>query len=325
MISLSYLQLLIGSDSSFFHLPYPKYAKWIEQGWLTSLWKFLHQTKLQLNVRNHWKPTLQREWDIMLMDYFISLKYNPQDLKILNHCRIYLQVYSLIDLAAADGRTLLSCYKLGEFSQDRKSPLTWPIQQRPGKAAWRLWTTALQHLEHNERLKTPLGRWQHPPHQNWHWFLDNNSSVLYHITPEERWCKCPPLGPIDRRSTRRSTIIFYNTTKLSPTEPPRQPIFPATLDSDNITALTTVIPGPAYLPIPRLTKDTPQNPHDHLTNHPFYARLLGPITDNLHDIHSQICDAISQHSLHICTDGSFNPSTSQGAHGWVLASPSTTL
>jgi hypothetical protein len=40
---ISNLPLLIGSFTSFFHLPFHQYGKWIIQGWLTSLWKLFHQ------------------------------------------------------------------------------------------------------------------------------------------------------------------------------------------------------------------------------------------------------------------------------------------
>jgi hypothetical protein len=36
-ISISNLQLIVGSTTSFFKLSFPKYTKWITQGWLTSI------------------------------------------------------------------------------------------------------------------------------------------------------------------------------------------------------------------------------------------------------------------------------------------------
>jgi hypothetical protein len=58
-ISMSYLQLIIGSDKSFFQLQYPHYSKWIEHGWLTSVWKALHRAKVQLKIANEWVPVIQ--------------------------------------------------------------------------------------------------------------------------------------------------------------------------------------------------------------------------------------------------------------------------
>jgi hypothetical protein len=78
MISVSQLQLLVGSNNRFFHLPFPAYAKWIESGWLTSIWNFMHRIKFKLHLKDQWCPSLQRQNDIMLMDYFASLKYQPR-------------------------------------------------------------------------------------------------------------------------------------------------------------------------------------------------------------------------------------------------------
>jgi ribonuclease HI len=62
-----------------------------------------------------------------------------------------------------------------------------------------------------------------------------------------------------------------------------------------------------------------------LTNHPFYKRLLGPISDQLDLVNNRISEAIRDNSLCICTDGSYNPHESTGAHGWVIASHNTEL
>jgi hypothetical protein len=97
-------------------------------------------------------------------------------------------------------------------------------------------------------------------------------------------------------------------------------VVPATLELDKITALTAIKPCPD----PTLMEATSSDVQAHLTNHAFYTRLLGHITDNPQDVHSKTCDAICQSSLLICTDGSFNPTTYRGAHGRVIASHSTT-
>jgi hypothetical protein len=129
MISVSHLQLLVGSNTRFFHLPFPAYAKWIESGRLTSIWNFMHRIKFKRHLKDQWCPSLQRQNDIMLMDYYASLKYQPRELKTLNRCRIHLQVYSLADIMAADGKYILPYYKLGELGSDRRSALRWSTQQ----------------------------------------------------------------------------------------------------------------------------------------------------------------------------------------------------
>ncbi len=41
LISMSYVQLIIGSGESFLRKPFLKYKKWLDNNWLTSLWGFI--------------------------------------------------------------------------------------------------------------------------------------------------------------------------------------------------------------------------------------------------------------------------------------------
>jgi hypothetical protein len=75
----------------------------------------------------------------MLMDFFLTLHYKPNDLRTINQCRLYHQVYSLTDITSADGRIIVPDYKVGIRSPDRKSDLKWPTQQRPSKKAVRIY------------------------------------------------------------------------------------------------------------------------------------------------------------------------------------------
>jgi hypothetical protein len=41
---LTYLQLIVGSTTPIFQLPFPVYKKWIDRNWLVSIWHQLHLT-----------------------------------------------------------------------------------------------------------------------------------------------------------------------------------------------------------------------------------------------------------------------------------------
>jgi hypothetical protein len=176
-------------------------------------------------VKNQWCPTLQRHQDVMLMDYFISIKYKYRDLALLNKCRVYLQVLSLTDLTSADGRQIIPHYKQGILSQDRRSTYTWPVQQRPGKEAWSLWNSALQHLESKGMLKTPLGDWLTRPHQNWHWSMDPISSSIFFSSQPDQWYKGKPLISAPKCTTRQALRQLYDISTISPCDPPTQKKF----------------------------------------------------------------------------------------------------
>jgi hypothetical protein len=96
LVSISHLQLHVGSGTEFFALPYPHYAKWVEQNWLTSIWKHTHQMNITVDVERHWIPILAREHDQFLMDELMRYSFSPQQLRNINLCRLYLQVITIL-------------------------------------------------------------------------------------------------------------------------------------------------------------------------------------------------------------------------------------
>jgi len=169
-ISLSYLQLVIGSCTSLFALPHRKYSSWLESSWLVSLWYFLDKVKLAVILTRQWLPILPRHADIALMDHFIRQGYKASQLIRLNCCRIYLQVITLTDIVSADGTCIIPDFFIGLPLTDRKSTLQWHSQQRPSGNDWALWSSTLQSLQPRNRLTTPLGDWLVAEfHQTWFW------------------------------------------------------------------------------------------------------------------------------------------------------------
>jgi hypothetical protein len=130
----------------------------------------------------------------MLMDYFLSLKYNPQQLEAaLNRCRIDLQVLALSDIVSADGRLLITPTHSGNKVLDRRSTLSWPTQEKPPLSDWVIWELALQGLHHFGTLVKPLAEWTSPSHQSWFWFMDPLTSILYFHPNISDWFAATPL------------------------------------------------------------------------------------------------------------------------------------
>ena len=71
-ISLSYLQLVVGSAKTVLMLPTSTYSAWTERKWLLSFWTFLKRAKLTSTVTGHWVPEARRTNDFLLMDYFVE-------------------------------------------------------------------------------------------------------------------------------------------------------------------------------------------------------------------------------------------------------------
>jgi hypothetical protein len=170
VIDLSYVQLLTGSTALFFQLPYSQYAKWMECGWVYSIWEFVSTFKLDLSIRQAFAPKLQREHNKAIMNVFLQLHLPYRQLAILNICCCFLQVITISDITTADGTSITTSAICGTLGNDWVSSLLWPKQSRPPEHAWCLWRNSLVTLETYGKLTQPLGKWINPTHQQWKWY-----------------------------------------------------------------------------------------------------------------------------------------------------------
>jgi hypothetical protein len=131
------------------------------------MWQLVSQINFMIKVKRAWKPLLQCKNDLMLMQFFINLKFSPTQLKTLNRCRILLQVITLLDISSADGTTIDHPILQGDRLIGRKNTLSWPCQQCPQQSDWNVWSLALEHLQHNNSLCTILTEWTSSSHQSW--------------------------------------------------------------------------------------------------------------------------------------------------------------
>lgn len=152
------------------------------------------------------------------------------------------------------------------------------------------------------------------------------SMYLYNCKIQQDWSICKPLLRTNQRSTRSSCKPIYKLDDNRPISMPSLPLVPATIINDPLLDLAATNYFPSGFP------QSVQNPlpvastlYEKITLRPFYKRLLGSISHLLASIDSSLSAAISQHDLQVCTDGSYNPSTSKDAHGWVLATSTSII
>jgi hypothetical protein len=165
-IDVTYVQLLTGSGTLFLNQPECDY-KWLESGWLQSLWSFTSIYSFAFLYPNGWTPTKPRENDQFIMEDFIRQRIPLKHMWILNRCRLYLQVITLSNFTTADGLIILPEVKQGIRIEDRPSTLQWPTQDDPPQSEWRIWRQCLQSFEHKGKPLQPLGQWIAPSHQHW--------------------------------------------------------------------------------------------------------------------------------------------------------------
>ena len=111
IVAMSTLQPRIGSTVPFLSLPFMRYAKWEVPTWLSSLWQFFHTLGWTIDVRRHWTPQGQCVGDAALMSIFIKSGYKASELRKINQCRIYHQVFFISDRATADGLKIDDMYR----------------------------------------------------------------------------------------------------------------------------------------------------------------------------------------------------------------------
>jgi hypothetical protein len=61
----------------------------------------------------------------------VSSLVNKRDLAEINICRVYLQVFFLLDIVNIQGDTIEEWAINGEQSNARHSSWHWPVQQKP--------------------------------------------------------------------------------------------------------------------------------------------------------------------------------------------------
>ena len=98
--------------------------------------------------------------DYSIMDLVLSNNsINPDEIKQINRCRIYLRVETLADITNARGTQVLSsaylCLPEGRLQSDD----LWPYQPQPGPQHRKCWTKFIQQYCKNDSLEllSPLG------------------------------------------------------------------------------------------------------------------------------------------------------------------------
>ena len=222
-------------------------------------------------------------------------------ISILNRCRIYLRVITKADIVSADGTHILPWIKTGHQHKDRLSTLNWPNQAKPPPKDWKIWTQALSRLETREKLTDPLGCWTGPSHQTWHGYVDS-SFHYYEQSSDNTWQVFKPFFKPSLTVTRASTKVWYDMTSPKTTTPPDSPR-PATkyINTSSLGNLFYVTHSTSEL-VPQLTPRVKPN----LLNHPFYTRLLGPLTDEQKRL-EEVAVAAIHGPLYLCCDGSHDP------------------
>jgi hypothetical protein len=177
---LEYTQLECGCRGNPLAQEYKYYsALLINTNWITEVWEHLQTLKSKVEIDGLWKPSENRERDIVIMESLIaSGRFTNKDLKEMNYCRIYLQVFYLSDITNIKVNKIAAWAGRGQKQTGRQSTWEWPVQQRP--IAWKELEAALEYLAPEGDIGDPLGECKSDHHQIMEWYLDAQSNALYH-------------------------------------------------------------------------------------------------------------------------------------------------
>ncbi len=105
---------------------------------------------------------LPREKDSFIMEVLLTLEIPQSELKICNHCRMFLRALFLSDIVTGDGEYLLESAWQGEPYITLYKSWSWPSYGKPPKSHWEIWRKWIRiaFLGRGRRLIAPLGKWR---------------------------------------------------------------------------------------------------------------------------------------------------------------------
>ncbi len=320
LVVMSYFQVHVGSALPFYHLPYSQFSKWVEHPWMASIWKFLSQAQLRLDIEGMSLPQAQHEHGIFLMDLALSLNLNPRQLSLINTCRLYLQVLTVADIVAADGIRLTLHAVSGTRDPFRTSSWQWPSMPRPPSSAWTQWNLFLQFFTQHHKLDKPLGHCTSTPHQQWQWYQSLTGMVYHYDWLSNEWFQYEPTElPVVRR-TRQSRCTYQTRTPCLP---------PSMISSLLYTTLSPIPHSEEFTTSPGLPLLLPSPTTPQLT---LWDTTIAPIWSNTPMLYQwaigpkpptssqcdDIAEAIQNEALMACSDWAYDRSLEVGSQGWVF-------
>ncbi|CAJ1970459.1 unnamed protein product [Cylindrotheca closterium] len=172
-------QLETGTSFGLLQQVYTNMAILASDTWMKRVW---HELDIYVTCDS---PALSHRCtdDSLLMDLFINLEVDQEELLWLNWCRMFLQVCTVSDIVTADGRFIRRSAWNGLRDECCRSPYQWPRTVRPARQHWDLWQTTLSQalLASNgphHPLQQPLGPWSDPL-EDWNWLLSPTTGLFH--------------------------------------------------------------------------------------------------------------------------------------------------
>jgi hypothetical protein len=138
--SVLFTQLEVGTQDQFLTCSSLQYGHLATISFAVQLWSECEPFGIELQASKSiiWTPYPVLTNDIFLMD-LATTAYDKKGSNMINHCRLYLQVISLVDILMYDLQTIHPSYVNGDRPPSCQSNIYWPPYISPSKHFWKLW------------------------------------------------------------------------------------------------------------------------------------------------------------------------------------------
>ena len=178
-ISRRNTQFELGISDDFFTLPYKKYKYFVTKTWLTHLWNYTSKCNASIHHTHHQQYKLPRKNDFFIMDEVFQSDISNEYKRIFNLVRQKLQVLTASDIVLA-GTSNRICPELLQCINHRASTLKWPNVGTLPKQWKQIWNSILLNIILPKLHSLPLGRWERPSHQKWHYHTNATKDFVTH-------------------------------------------------------------------------------------------------------------------------------------------------
>jgi hypothetical protein len=122
------------------------------------------------------------------MEVFANRNFTVKEMKDINRCIMYLQVFYLSDVTEIVGHHIEAWVIKGKRDGTRSSKWEWPIQQQPPAGAWKVWNKAIKEaFTEEEDITHQLGEWyDEVGHQQTECHLNTKEGTLYRCKDVKR-------------------------------------------------------------------------------------------------------------------------------------------
>jgi hypothetical protein len=143
-ILMEFTQLECVIEQEILSCDFDKYGKNIlTLNWITECWRFLKLCDATIQTTGSWKPLQGRKCDVALMEAFAHRNFTAKEMKDINRCIMYRQVFYLSDVTNIAGHHIEAWVTKGKLDDTMSSKWEWPIQQQPPTSAWKVWNKAI--------------------------------------------------------------------------------------------------------------------------------------------------------------------------------------